>query len=135
MGVSYTYTMLSGVMNLSVGTGAGYDISAINVENVIDLAIDCLNLFGASVPNMGGTAGTKTITLESSQHAAVLLVARAVYYSFHKSLIQVGLGGLTMTTTDLLKDPATLQLVKDCAEQLKISATGDDDSDMQVMVG
>lgn len=135
MGSNYTYTMLTNLMNLSVGSGAGYDISAINAELVIDLAINCLNLFGASLSNMTGTAGSKTVTLEPAEHAAISLVARAIYYSFHKSLVTVGVGGLSLSTSDLLKDPATLQLIKDCALQLKAGAGSDEDSGMQVLTG
>ncbi len=129
---SYTYTMMTDVMNLTVG--ASDDITAVNAEKLIDLAINCLNLFGAELDNMAGTAGSKTVSLESKEHAAVLLVARAIYYSFYKDLDSASLGGLTVSTNDLLKDPATLQLIKDAAAQLKAS-DGGDDSDMQVMVG
>jgi len=132
MGTSYTYTLLTDVMNLTIG--AADDITAINAEKLIDLAIDMLNLFGAELDNMSGTAGTKTISLESSEHGAVALVVRAVYYGFYKNLDQAGApGGFSISSQDLLKDPATLQLIKDAAASLK-SGQGED-SDMQVMTG
>jgi len=129
---SYTYTMLTDVMHLEVGVGK--DITAANAEDVIILAVNCLNLFGASLTNMSGTAGSRTISLESKEQAAVLLVARAVYLGFYKDLDIANIGPLTVTTNDLFKDPATLQLIKEAAAALK-NADGDDDSQMQVMAG
>lgn len=128
---SYTHTMLTDVMNLEVGVLK--DITAPNAEKIIDLAVDALVLFGAELDNMAGTAGAKTISLEQKQHAAVLIVARAIYLGFYKDLDTANLGPLSVTTADVMRDPATLQLIKDAAAELKKDDTSD--SGMQVLVG
>jgi hypothetical protein len=125
--VVVTYATLHSVMNLNTTK-----LPAINTESVIDLAIDTLNLFGCELTNMAGTAGTKTVTLESNEKAAVFLVARMIYYSFYKSVDVASLGGINVTTNDLMKDPTAVQLIKDAADRL---IKGSADDGMQVMVG
>ena len=124
--VTVNYQTLSDVMNFNVGSGTGYDISAESIETLLDLSIDMLNLFGAELPNMTGTAGAKTVSLTSPEKAAVLLVARAVYNGFYRSTDQAALGGASVSTTDLMKDPATLQLVKDAARELQQKDASDE---------
>jgi hypothetical protein len=93
-------------------------IAAATTEEIIDLAIDTLNLFGADLPNMSGVAGTKTLGLESKEKGAVLLVARKIYYGFYKGAVNVGIGGLSVTTPDVLGNASVLNFAKECAGQL-----------------
>lgn len=88
------------------------------IEAWIDQAIDMLNLEGADLPNMSGTAGSKTVGLESMERAAVNSVVRIVYYSFYKDIQPATVSGLTLGTTDLLSNPAVAQTVKDMARRL-----------------
>lgn len=93
-------------------------IVAATAEEVIDLAIDTLNLFGADLPNMTGTAGTKTVSLESKEKGAVLMVARKIYYGFYKGATNVSIGGLSVTTPDVLGNASVLNFAKECASYL-----------------
>jgi len=133
---SITYSAWTAVMNLNVGAGAGYDVTDQNAEKVLDLAIDALNLFGnLEMSNMAGTAGSKTVNLNSSQKAAVFIVARAIYYGFYKELDTSNVGGVNMTTNDLMKDPETIKLIRDCAERLRAAEQDDDYTERKVLVG
>lgn len=110
---------LASLMNLNVGTGTGYDITAVQLENIIDTAIDTLNIYNAGISNLQGSAGTKSGSYTSKQWGCIKNVARAVYYSFFKDLDVTHLESMQVTTNDLLKDAAVLQMVKDMAEQLR----------------
>jgi len=101
-----------GVMNL------GGQVSDTNIERILDLAIDTLNLFGADLSNMSGTAGSKTVGLESNEKAAVFIVARAVYYSFYKDIEPAAVQGLSLGTADLLSNSTVLNVVKEAARRL-----------------
>ena len=89
-----------------------------NLEIIIDQAIDLLNLYGADLANMTGTAGSKTVGLESKERGAVFAVARAVYYSFYKGVTQVGVGALAVSTPDLMSNPNVLRTVREAAHKL-----------------
>lgn len=93
-------------------------VSNEHLENIIDLSIDLLNLLGADLSNMSGTAGDKSVGLESPEKAAVFLVARTVYYGFYKDLDTSSVGGLTVSTPDLMSNPAVLQAVNEAARHL-----------------
>ena len=87
-------------------------------EIIIDQAIDLLNLHGAELSNLGGTAGTKTVSVESKQKGAIYFTARAVYYGFYKGVESVAPGGVTITSSDLMSNLNVLQTVKEAARQL-----------------
>jgi len=89
-----------------------------DLEAIIDLAIDALNLHGADLPNMSGTAGSKTVGLESKEKAAVFIVARAIYYGFYKGLESSSVGGLTVGSPDLMSNPNVIGTIKQAARQL-----------------
>lgn len=88
------------------------------IESWIDQSIDILNRYGADLPNMGGTAGSKTVSLESKERGAVMDVVRAIYYSFYKGIDTSTVGGLTVTSPDLLSNPTVMEAVKEAARQL-----------------
>lgn len=83
---SVSYSDFHNVMNLTTG-----EISAIRTENLLDWAIDLINLFAnQSISNMNGvnSPGSKTVTLTSAQRGAVFLVARALYYEYRLNVIE-----------------------------------------------
>ena len=94
------------------------DITDTNMEKLIDLAINTLNMYGADLSNMSGTAGTKTVGLESTEAGAVYTAVRAVYYGYHKGLESVGAAGLTVSSPDLASNPAVLNVIKEAARQI-----------------
>jgi hypothetical protein len=111
--VSLTAADLDAIMNLA---GA---VSDENLERIIDLAIDCINLYSnADLPNMSGTAGNKTVGLDSNQKAAVFIAARAIYYSFYKGIESSTIGGLSVSTPDLMSNATVLEAVKEAARRL-----------------
>lgn len=108
-----TYVDLHDLLNITVG-----DISAINAEKVIDLAVDCLNLYGADLPNMSGTAGAKSLSLESREKGAVFMVARAIYYGFYKGLDAVGISSLSTSAPDLMSNSTITAVIKEAGHLL-----------------
>jgi len=96
------------------------DITATNAEYIIDLAVDVLNLFSdADIPNMGGTAGSKTWSGMSKQKGAVYLTARAIYQSFYKGIETSSVGGLAVSSGDVLGNPTIMATIKAAANRLK----------------
>ena len=92
------------------------------MEEIIDTAIDILNLFGkgmVDLPNLGGTSGSKTVTLESSQAGAVKLVARAIYHGFYKGIDTQAIQSLTLSASDVLGNPTVMAAIREAAELLK----------------
>lgn len=94
------------------------DMTDATTEAIIDQAINLLNLYGAELSNMGGTAGSKTVSLESKAEGAVIEVARAVYYSFYKGLDSTTIGGMTVDSPDLLSNPVVQRTLKEAARRL-----------------
>lgn len=90
-------------------------------EQILDFAMDLLNLRGLDLGPMSGDEGSKAVSLESAERGAVFFVARAIY----SSLTRGGggptgaFGPLNVTVKDLLSDPAVLAAVDKAAEDLK----------------
>ena len=108
-----TYVDLHDLLHITVA-----DISAINAEKIIDLAVDCLNLYGADLPNMTGTAGAKSLSLESKEKGAVFMVVRAVYYGFYKGLDVVGISSLSASSPDVMSNSTIAAVIKDAGHLL-----------------
>jgi len=116
--VSVSASDLDTILNLSG------QVSDENLEAILDLAIDSLNIFGASLSNMTGTAGTKTVDLTSQQRGAVLIVAREIYNKFYKGAgTATATGGFTVTVGDLLNDNDLAALLEKLGEKLAMSST------------
>lgn len=94
------------------------DISNTNMEYLIDLAINCLNNYGADLPNMNGTAGSKTWSGESKEKGAVQVATRAIHYGFYKGLQQVGFADVSLTMADVFTNATTIQTIKELAQNL-----------------
>jgi len=113
--VSVSYTDIHNPMNLTTN-----DITAAETEALIDLAIDLLNLFSdAAMSNMSGVAGSKTVTLTAAQRGAVTLVTRDLYYSFFKDIETSTVGGVGVSPTDVLANPASVRLIRVAAKRLQ----------------
>lgn len=95
---SVSATDLINLMNL--------DESAETLEPLIDLAIDCLNIFGCDINNMSGDAGSKTVTLTSKQKGGVMIISRIIYKSFYKNEdgSSGSLGPAGWNTSDLMSN-------------------------------
>jgi len=105
--------------------------SAASMEYVIDLAIDTLNLYGATaISNMAGDAGSKTVTLTSKQRGGVFHLARVIYHEFFKKKHSGGLGSMSLSVIDLLANPTVAVAVEKIAKRLKTVkfAVGEDTS-------
>ena len=93
-------------------------LSPTDAEQIIDLAVDSLNLYGADLPNMTGTAGAKSLSLESKEKGAVFLVARAVYYGFYKGLSSVSVSSISVSTPDVMSNASIIGAVKEAGHLL-----------------
>jgi len=92
--------------------------SKTQMEPVLDLAIDTLNLYGAtSISNMTGDAGSKTVTLTSKQRAGVFLIARMIYYDFYVGIENVS-APVTVTAANLLTNPAYVSALREISKRL-----------------
>lgn len=91
------------------------------VEKILDMAVNCLNLYGQlDMSNMAGTAGSKTLNLTSQQNAALLIVARAVYYAFFKGLDNVAIAGQSVTNpSDLMANSVVYDSLREAARLLQ----------------
>jgi len=99
-----TGTDFTNVMNLT--------LTATQAEYLLDWAIDLLNAEGAGLSNMSGDAGSKTVTLTSSQRGPVFAVGRVLYYSGWLEVGTRSLGGISDTGPNPMDNPAVLQMVK-----------------------
>ncbi len=117
----YVYGQMVGVSasDLDAIMNLGGAISDTNLEQIIDLAIDTLNLFGAELPNMSGEAGSKIVTLTSKEKAAVFIAARAIKYGFYYSIGNVVVEGLSVSVSDLASNPVVMNTIKEAAQKLK----------------
>jgi hypothetical protein len=105
--VTVNAASLTGPMGLSSA-----QLSAANAEIIIDLAVDCLNLFGAEIANMSGTAGTKTLTATSAEKGGIILVARAIYDNFYRNLDNISIASLSISTPNVLGNENVLKIVQ-----------------------
>lgn len=99
------------VMNLA-------GVSDTDAEYILDMAIDLLNVYDVQLDNMAGLAGAKTVTLTSKQRGGVFLVARTIYYAMYKNVQAIGIGGLTVSASDLLSNATVVKTVKEVANRL-----------------
>ena len=99
--VSVTYSAFHSVMNLTIG-----DIPAVNTENLLDWAIDTINLYGnTAISNMTGVAGSKTVTLTSRQRGAVFILAKFLYPSYRGPKDKISVDGVSIQSVDPLFMP------------------------------
>ena len=95
------------------------DFEEEHAEEIIDLAIDILNLYSdADLPNMTGTAGSKTVSLESKEKGAVFVVARAIYWGFYKGPQATAIQGQSLSPADVMGNSAVIQSVREAARML-----------------
>lgn len=95
--VSVSATDLDTILNLNSR------VPTANLEAIGDLAIDSLNIYGASLANFAGTP--KTVTMTSKERGALLIVVREIYLKFYlKASSGAVSGGFTVTVGDLLND-------------------------------
>ena len=87
------------------------------LEYVLDLAIDMLNIYGASLSNMSG-GPPKTVTLTSKQRGGVFVIAREVYEKFYKDSATATGFGMSITVIDLLRDTAFVELCETIGKKL-----------------
>ena len=97
------------------------DTSAATWESVIDSAVNAINSrANANLPNMTGTAGSKTLSVTSKQAGSIEFVVRVIYATYLKNAGNqtVGVGGLSLQVTDLMSSPAVLRAVDEAAARL-----------------
>lgn len=103
--VDITYSTLQSVLSIP-------QMSAVNIESLLDIAIDLLNLYGADLPNMTGTAGSKSVSVDGQAKAAIFLAARAIYHSDPSTF---SLAELNISSGDILSNPEVSKTIKEAA--------------------
>jgi len=96
-------------------------LSSAVIEKILDMAINCLNLYGQlDMSNMAGTAGSKTLNLTSPQEGALLIVARAIYYGFYLGLSSAAIAGQSVTSpSDLMANSVVSDSLREAARLLQ----------------
>ena len=95
-------------------------ISAENMENIVNVAINVLNMFGAAtITNMnGGAPGAKTVTLTSKQAGGVFLAVRQIYDGMWKPRGTTSTRGDSLSVADVLANPTVVGLLEKIAHRL-----------------
>ncbi len=83
-------------------------VSNQSVEDLADATIDIMNSLGADIPNMSGSAGTKTLSVDSKQRGKFWLGIRATYNSL-KDLTSKSVGDISFQPADLLSNDIVMQ--------------------------
>lgn len=109
----YTAASFSGPLNDS-------SISAENMENIVNVAINVLNMFGAAtITNMnGGAPGAKAVTLTSKQAGGVFLAVRQIYDGMWKPRGATSTRGDSISVVDVLANPTVVALLEKIAHRL-----------------
>lgn len=97
------------------------DTDATTWEYVIDSAINAINSrANANLPNMSGTAGSKSLSVTSKQAGSIEFVVRVVYATYLKNADAKGgnVGALSVQVSDLMSNPAVLQAIDEAAGRL-----------------
>ena len=94
------------------------DISNTNMEYVIDQAVNRLNAYGTDLPNMTGTAASKTLSCESKEAGAIYEVARLIYYGYYKRQDTVAISSLSTIMPNMLNNPTVEATIEKLAKQL-----------------
>ena len=95
------------------------DLPLITGEAIIDLAINCINNLGTlEISALSGTAGSKTLTVDSNERAAIMYGARAIYYGFYRGVDHVQVGNINLTVPDVLANPEVRSTLEKLAQNL-----------------
>jgi len=111
MSITVNATLFQNQMNDS-------DITATLAEINMDQAINLLNVFGAGISNLSGTAGSKSGSYTSAEVGAIMVMAREVYAKLYKNAdgSNVQVSGIGVTYSN---DGQLLNFAKQLANQLK----------------
>ena len=93
-----------------------------NAERLFDAAANTYNIFGCEVPEMSGTAGSKTVTYTAPQKGAVFQGARIIYASLYKNAAKNpsgSIGQVAFSSADLMSNSTVWGMLKDIAMELK----------------
>ena len=94
-------------------------MSAIHAEYIIDAALSQLSLHsGEALPTMGGTAGSKTVSLTQPQYGAVIFVAEVIYNDVYKGRETATIQGLTTGRPNLEGNPTIQAAIEKAARHL-----------------
>jgi hypothetical protein len=94
-------------------------ISATHAEEIIDLAIDIINLYSDSdVPNMTGTAGSKSVSVESKQKGAIFILAEEIYHGLYQNPTATSVMGQSISPANAMANPTIRAAAKEAARML-----------------
>ena len=92
------------------------------MEQLIDLAIHSLNIYGASLSNLSGNAGSKSGTYTSKEAGAIFMVAVELYSGLpakNQDVSETNIPDKAKATTEVVTlNPAVMVAVRDAAAQL-----------------
>lgn len=107
--VEITYATLQGLASGASG------LEEETCEAIIDQAVNEINLYVRDdlIPNMTGTAGDKSLNVESRVAGGVMRVAMAIYNNDYKEPENTAVQGLSVSKTNIQN------IAKDVARHLK----------------
>ena len=114
--ITLAYTSLTNLVNDT-------SITATTAEALIDQGINELNANGLTLNNLSGTAGSKTLTVDSKYAGAILAVAVEVYMQYYKnagaSSSSLSLGNISQSSSSSSNGSGAIHTVaKNMATQL-----------------
>ena len=90
-----------------------------HAEEIIDLAIHAVNnISKADLPNMTGTAGSKTVSLASEEVWPVMAAAYAIYNNFYKGRTTVATQGQSLSIGEVMGNSTVMAEIEKAARQL-----------------
>lgn len=113
-------TLMNLVPNVALTTEAA--------EDIIDLSVNLLNLFGTDLPNMAGTAAVKTLSCTSKEEGAIISLAIRLcstsYVNAGADSQSISILGLSKSSSSSSssgggESTAIYAMAKQAAEQLK----------------
>lgn len=88
-----TYTDLTTIVDFA--------LTPATAEAIMINAIRELNLYlkrvGQELPNLSGTAGSRTVTVDDAEAGAIIKVSKAIYFRDYKGPVQATVGNISYT--------------------------------------
>ncbi len=115
----YTYDSYQKLTNITTD-----ELTPDVTERLLNVAIGLLNIFGADLSTFNGDSGSKTMSCENHEWAAIAHITKMVYADFYEdSGGDMEVSGITVEARNYLGDPKVMNMVRDIAQELHRETT------------